>query len=38
MFVVVILKGFAGTDFFNGAKHFHDQHAVMRDDGAVSFR
>ena len=26
-----------GTDFFNGTKDFHHQHAVMRDDGAPAF-
>ena len=37
VFAVAVFEGVARTDFFNRAKHFHDQHAVMRDDGAAAF-
>ena len=35
MLAVAVLKKIAGPDLFNRSEHFHDQHAVMRDDGAV---
>ena len=31
------MEKFAGADFFNRAEHFHNQHAVVRDDGAAAF-
>ena len=37
MLAVAVLKKIAGPDLFNRSEHFHDQHAVMRDDGAAAF-
>jgi hypothetical protein len=37
MLGVAVFQKIAGTDFLNRAKHFHDQHAVVGDDGAAAF-
>ena len=33
MLGVSVFQKFAGPDFFNGAKHFNQQHAMMRYNG-----